>query len=107
MLLTSELVTNVIRHTQSDCELVVSLEGETLRIEAWDEGPGWPVLRYPPPEGESGRGLVLVEMLARGWGTDAIPGGGKRVWFELAVPTTSSRRAAAGDGAGTRAGRRR
>nr|MDT0525218.1 ATP-binding protein [Streptomyces sp. DSM 41633] len=37
------------------------------------------------PEDESGRGLQLVALSSRSWGTR--PGDtGKTVWFELAVP---------------------
>jgi serine/threonine-protein kinase RsbW len=40
------------------------------------------LLRFPAPTEPSGRGLRIVEALARAWGTVDSPGG-KTVWFTL------------------------
>jgi hypothetical protein len=37
----------------------------------------------PAPEAEGGRGLWLVDQLARAWGVNRHPDGGKIVWCTL------------------------
>jgi DNA-binding NarL/FixJ family response regulator len=64
-LLVSELVTNAVVHADSDVEVLVRLTADA----AVDD--------------TSGRGLALVEAMARRWGVDRRPGGGKTVWFEV------------------------
>ncbi|MFF1548171.1 ATP-binding protein [Streptomyces sp. NPDC058291] len=82
-LLTSELVTNALVHTDDDAVLTATVSSSGLRVEVRDF-----VARRPRPsaptadEGTHGRGLVLVESLADTWGVRA-QGGGKVVWFEL------------------------
>jgi anti-sigma regulatory factor (Ser/Thr protein kinase) len=82
-LLVSELVTNAVRHAGGEAvRLVVTLTGDTLRIEVHDPGRGFEV--KPPPDDPlraSGWGLVLVEELADRWGVDHDPR--TRVWFEM------------------------
>lgn len=56
----------------------------TLRIEVDDAADARPQPRHADLLAEGGRGLELVAMLASRWGVDGRPGGGKRVWFELA-----------------------
>jgi anti-sigma regulatory factor (Ser/Thr protein kinase) len=93
-LLVSELFTNAVRHTASEkvgCELW--LVGLRLCLEVTDQGGGGPRLLQPHPgdpvdaDGESGRGLLLVSVLADDWGIrrslDGGPGGGHAVWAEL------------------------
>jgi anti-sigma regulatory factor (Ser/Thr protein kinase) len=81
-LLTSELITNAITYGSGTIYVEVTRSAKRLRISVDDEGPELP--RYPRPGvmGPTGRGLMLVEYLAAGWGvtTRAV---GKRVWFEL------------------------
>lgn len=87
-LLTSELVTNGILHARSDIELLLRLNGQTVRVEVRDEGRGTPVRREVGLESTNGRGLALVETLAGRWGVEPIDPGtgrGKAVWFELAT----------------------
>ncbi len=83
VLLTSELVTNAIRHGRPPVELRAGLgEGGELQV-AVDDVERAPVeLRSPPLEDPGGRGLQLVDVLADRWGTRLVLGG-KRVWFEL------------------------
>ncbi len=82
-LLTSELVTNAVVHAGSDVDVVVRLTGGTARVEVTDRSELAPVPRAVSPEDDSGRGLALVQTLARRWGTRRQPGGGKTVWFEV------------------------
>ncbi|MFB7470895.1 SpoIIE family protein phosphatase [Kitasatospora sp. NPDC056184] len=91
-LLSSELVTNAIRHTDRDAMFTARLYREPaadggrarLRVEVEDESDLWPTRRTPGEQASSGRGLMLVEALADGWGVEPR-GTGKRMWFELSV----------------------
>ncbi|HVM40127.1 MAG TPA: ATP-binding protein [Acidimicrobiia bacterium] len=84
-LLTSEAVTNAVRHTRSrDVILVVSYDGDSVRVEVDDESEALPLLRDPGPDDVSGRGMVIIDALADRWGVDPSENG-KRVWFETAV----------------------
>ncbi|WP_189914795.1 ATP-binding SpoIIE family protein phosphatase [Kitasatospora xanthocidica] len=89
-LLSSELVTNAIRHTDRDAMFTARLYREPeqdggrarLRVEVEDESDLWPTRRTPGEQASSGRGLMLVEALADSWGVEPR-GSGKRMWFEL------------------------
>jgi anti-sigma regulatory factor (Ser/Thr protein kinase) len=85
-LLTSELVTNAVRHGASDPNEAILLSARrvdgSVRVEVCDEGlnafeadPDGTELMEP-----GGHGLVLVEALASRWGVDR--GQPKCVWFE-------------------------
>lgn len=88
-LVVSELFTNAVRHTDSEritCEL--RLFDARLRVEVTDQGrgPDMPRPRHVDTDGESGRGLMLVSMVAEDWGVRANPyGAGHAVWAELAT----------------------
>ena len=83
-LLTSELVTNAVVHAGSEVDVVVRLTGAVARVEVTDRSDLVPAPRHSGVEDDSGRGLALVQALARCWGTSRQPGGGKTVWFEVA-----------------------
>jgi anti-sigma regulatory factor (Ser/Thr protein kinase) len=85
-LLVTELVTNCVRHAgvgpDERLEVVVSVSGETLRVEVHDPGPGFdPRARPPRSTSDSGWGLVLVDRLADRWGVAREAR--TRVWFEI------------------------
>ncbi|MEV8568969.1 ATP-binding protein [Streptomyces sp. NPDC051322] len=90
LLIISELVTNAVVHTAGDhvaCELRAS--GGQLRIAIQDQGhtSGGPQLCLAP-EGEHGRGLLLVDAVSSAWGVrEALHGPGRLVWAELAQDT--------------------
>ncbi|MGH9302979.1 MAG: ATP-binding protein [Acidimicrobiales bacterium] len=85
MLLTSEIVTNAVRHGGHSLELRVIIDNGRLRVETTDDNVlGRPIRKNPPPWSESGRGLVVVDAMASQWGTDQVGDGKKIVWFELA-----------------------
>jgi anti-sigma regulatory factor (Ser/Thr protein kinase) len=88
VLLTSELVSNAIRHAASRLALDVRCEPDLVRIEVHDADERLPVVRSPGPDAVGGRGLLLVESLARRWGAEPERGG-KVVWFELGGPPAS------------------
>lgn len=82
-LLTSELVTNALVHTDRDAVLTAVVGPRGLRVEVRDFVARRPVLRAPSAEeGTHGRGLLLVQSLADAWGVRPH-GVGKSVWFEL------------------------
>lgn len=81
VLLVSELATNAVLHAGTP--FTISIErGERLRVEVTDGDPRLPQLRDYGLQAMSGRGLHLVEALARASGS-AVVDGGKAVWFEL------------------------
>ena len=84
-LLVTELASNALRHGGPGVDLWVrQLPGGGLRVEVVDgHATALPVLRAAGPEAEGGRGLLLVSVLARAWGTERLSAG-KCVWFELA-----------------------
>ncbi|MFJ4282306.1 ATP-binding protein [Streptomyces massasporeus] len=82
-LLTSELVTNAIVHTDHDAVLTATVGPHGLRVEVRDFVARRPRLRVPvADDGTNGRGLLLVQSLADAWGVRPH-GVGKAVWFEL------------------------
>ena len=83
LLLISELVTNGVRHADSDVVVRIAVGADTIRIEVNDRSPALPVLRTPRPSDPGGRGLRIVDELALRWGVQPRRTG-KCVWFELA-----------------------
>ena len=82
-LLTSELVTNALVHTDDDAVLTAVVSPRGLRVEVRDFVARRPHLRAPDTGDDThGRGLVLVQSLADAWGVRPH-GVGKSVWFEL------------------------
>ncbi|MEU1043499.1 ATP-binding protein [Streptomyces sp. NPDC005907] len=82
-LLTSELVTNALIHTEHDALLTATVSPHALRVEVRDFVGRRPRLGVPiADDGTHGRGLVLVQSLADAWGV-RVHGVGKVVWFEL------------------------
>ncbi|MEU6817985.1 ATP-binding protein [Streptomyces sp. NPDC046860] len=82
-LLTCELVTNALVHTDDDAVLIAVLTPRALRVEVRDFVARGPRVRAPEPDQDTnGRGLLLVQSLADAWGIRAHDVG-KSVWFEL------------------------
>ncbi|MGC0376143.1 ATP-binding SpoIIE family protein phosphatase [Streptomyces sp. SAI-229] len=86
VLLLSEMLTNVLVHTDADAlllaEVTVGGDGRRMRVEVTDAGDDLPHMRRPGELASSGRGLLLIELLAHAWGVDPR-GRGKSIWFEL------------------------
>jgi anti-anti-sigma regulatory factor len=83
MLLASELVTNAVVHTRTDLRLRLELRGDWLHIAVHDGSPRLLRAVASNPHAPGGRGLWLVEQLARAWGVRPHPDGGKVVWCTL------------------------
>ncbi|MEU2924430.1 ATP-binding protein [Streptomyces sp. NPDC007251] len=82
-LLTSELVTNALVHTDDDAVLTAVVEPGGLRVEVRDFVARRPELTGPGSDEDThGRGMLLVQSLADAWGVRPH-GVGKSVWFEL------------------------
>ena len=81
-LLVSELVTNAVLHARLRATVTVERDGMVLRVSVQDDSPAQPHLRELGPEAVTGRGLLLVDRIARRWGVDP-QAGGKCVWFEV------------------------
>jgi hypothetical protein len=86
-LLTTELVTNAVRHGRAPIRLQLSCTAGTVRVEVHDGGFPFDaphVVRNDPADG-SGHGLGLLAARASSWGsTSNGPAvAGKAVWFEL------------------------
>ncbi|MCW5250317.1 SpoIIE family protein phosphatase [Streptomyces sp. SHP 1-2] len=87
-LVADELITNVLLHTEGFAVVTLRLLSDTarrLRVEVEDSSSALPRRREAGENGMTGRGLLLVETLADGWGVEAR-GGGKCVWAEFALP---------------------
>jgi anti-sigma regulatory factor (Ser/Thr protein kinase) len=85
VLLANELVTNAVAHAHTEIRLRLELRGDRLHIAVRDGSPRLPHLVVPDRQAEGGRGLWLVEQLARSWGVNRHPDGGKVVWCVLSL----------------------
>ena len=86
VLLVSEMLTNVLVHTDEDAILLAHVTGppgaRRLHIEVADRSDDMPHRRFPGELASGGRGLILLDELADAWGVDPR-GDGKSLWFEL------------------------
>ncbi|MBT2448653.1 ATP-binding protein [Streptomyces sp. ISL-43] len=86
LLLVSEVVANACMHAGGPSSLLLRCTGDRLRIEVTDASPVAPTVRHPSdPARPGGHGLLIVERLAREWGSEPVDGG-KCVWVELDAP---------------------
>ena len=84
-LLTSEVVSNAVKHADLDPSQEIVLRvvmDERLRIEVADPGPPFEADLRRQSSNTSGWGLFLIEAIAMSWGVES-EGVGKKVWFEL------------------------
>ncbi|WP_425508513.1 ATP-binding protein [Streptomyces roseirectus] len=93
-LLLSELLTNAVKASSSKTERVtaqLSCNESTLKVAVSDTADERPQLSVPPLEQEGGRGLLIVTMLSKEWGTRPnATGPGKTVWCTLTLPPSNS-----------------
>ena len=86
LLLTNELVTNVIKHAghrpEDPIEVVISLDEPVLKVTVRDRGPGFDRATRRQRTEEGGWGLDLVKALASRWGVERTASG-TDVWFEI------------------------
>ncbi|WP_030194696.1 ATP-binding protein [Streptomyces sp. NRRL S-87] len=88
LLVTSELVTNAVRHTPGPCSLDVSWSQDGIDIAVTDPSPDAPRLRPPGlMDGTGGYGWPLIHRLASEVDIDSTPPGGKTI--HVHVPGTA------------------
>jgi anti-sigma regulatory factor (Ser/Thr protein kinase) len=96
LLLTSELVTNAVRHEAGHgaqaVVLAIACSRGRLRVDVHDTSRSLPAVAEVPADAETGRGLLLVETLSDEWGFYRTPAG-KAVYFTLAFETDEADRA--------------
>ena len=90
MLLVSEVTTNAVLHARTSVTVQVQVTGDVVRVEVTDGSPAVPRIHSYGPTSATGRGLRLVDQLARSWGVRDDPDGGKVVWFEVGAPSESA-----------------
>lgn len=84
LVLTSELVTNAVLHARTPVEVGVTVTEDAVLICVADGAKGTPQDREQSDGHESGRGIMLVKVIADEWGV--LPHEtreGKAVWFLL------------------------
>ncbi|MFC9850234.1 ATP-binding protein [Streptomyces prasinus] len=95
-LVVGELTANAVRHGRApgrDFRLRLALDAasDLVRVEVTDAASEKRLPPAPPtscPEGESGRGLLLVDALSLRWGSTPRHPVGKTVWAEVPVGAT-------------------
>ena len=80
--MTSEVVTNAVLHGTGDITLGFVAGSILVRVEVGDDDAQPPGTRDADDDDEGGRGMLIVEALASGWGVQSSPPG-KIVWFEV------------------------
>jgi anti-sigma regulatory factor (Ser/Thr protein kinase) len=86
-LLVSEVVTNAVLHAHSGPRMTIDLTSDVVRITVEDDSPMLPMIADVSPEAVRGRGMLLVDLLASAWGTEAVDQG-KCVWFVVKRSST-------------------
>ena len=90
LLLLTELVTNAVLHSGArdgdTIEIDLRERPESVYVVVTDPGNGFDRPRHPQPDHRTtgGLGLVLVDRMARSWGTSRGKHG-STVWFELGL----------------------
>ncbi|KAB1144251.1 ATP-binding protein [Streptomyces luteolifulvus] len=95
VLCVSELATNALQHGVPPgrfYRVFLRYDGQVLRVEVHDSGPGVPRIAAQADEG--GRGLLLVAALSDKWGVGQRELG-KVVWCEFELPPRAVRAARA------------
>ncbi|TDC91385.1 ATP-binding protein [Actinomadura sp. 7K507] len=84
-LITSELVTNAIRHANAVMLVLYLPDDKTVMVEVWDDNPQGPAAPIADLQAEGGRGLMLVGALSHSWGWRST-GRGKVTWAQTTTP---------------------
>lgn len=81
----TELLTNVMVHADSGCELMIREKPNGVFVSIVDYGNGLPQVKEPTGHQTTGRGLALLSGLVDEWDVESLPFG-SRVWFALTDP---------------------
>jgi anti-sigma regulatory factor (Ser/Thr protein kinase) len=102
-LLVSELITNSIKHAGGLIypfgepvgdvpPVILSVSRfDALLVQVWDASSEPAVHRTAADDDIDGRGLDLVDALAKEWGCDVLETGGKVVWFAIDLDVRDDR----------------
>lgn len=83
-LVVSELVGNALRYGGGPGQLRL-MRDDRIRVEVSDTGPDLPQIQHADVSDEGGRGLQLINLLCRRWGS-CRTADGKVVWAEQNIP---------------------
>ena len=89
-LLVGEVVTNAVRHARTDRVELRLVRADALLCEVFDGDQTVPLLLAGGPVDEYGRGLRVLDRLARRWGASRRADG-KTVWFAQSLPREAGR----------------
>ncbi len=79
LVVVDELVANAVLHAGTEIELRLALQPDRLGVAVADRSPARPAVGRAGEAAESGRGMLLVDALARSWHVLPRRGGGKVV----------------------------
>lgn len=88
LLVLSELLTNAVKYSAGNVEIVVDAHGDHVRVAVRDSNPTLARSHRTEATPTGGRGLTIVEAVSQSWGQDPLDEG-KVVWSRLAVPSGS------------------
>jgi signal transduction histidine kinase len=88
LLVLTELLTNALRFSDGDIEIVVDARRDHLQIAVRDDNAAMAKVRAADTADTAGRGIAMVEALSQSWG-QYPRGEGKVVWARLTVPSGS------------------
>jgi anti-sigma regulatory factor (Ser/Thr protein kinase) len=83
VLVVSELASNAVRHAGSDFKVSLEHLDGAVVVGVTDANTQMPETRTP--RSGNGRGLLIVDRVARTWGVWTRPDGGKTVWAEVPI----------------------
>ncbi|MFI8949406.1 ATP-binding protein [Streptomyces sp. NPDC053750] len=78
VLAVSELVTNAVVHGEGEVVLRITVGVDVVRVSVTDHNPAPAVLKEAGPDGESGRGIRLVDAISDAWESS-----GEETWCEF------------------------
>ena len=84
-LVVGELAANAVLHARSAYSVQLQREQDRVLVEVSDHNSRLPAATTVPARALSGRGLIIVQRLARSWGVRPEMDG-KVVWAELSAP---------------------
>jgi anti-sigma regulatory factor (Ser/Thr protein kinase) len=86
-LVASELATNAMAHARTPFTVTLSASEGTVLLIVRDGSASVPVRALPRAMDMGGRGLLLVELLSRDWGSSTDVDGSKSVWASFSIGT--------------------
>lgn len=91
-LLVSEVLTNAVLHSPAEASLHVQVDrvGDDVRVAICDTGDRVPAVRSATTDDLGGRGMSIVDVLARAWGVERHASDGKCVWFTVSLEAATA-----------------